>query len=225
MIQSLEDRFLNWRLDIEKKQEEQARQMKELKECVELLPHENDCLLTQVEKKRYLDKRAAQDSGQAQHPVFRDKGKNPIVLDDVDIPEDDELSSDNLPDPSPIKGNKDRSRKRHSHRLTFSNSNNDLFRRAMGRGHNRPNEAPGSVFTLPTDAILPMQSVYPAFGTGLTFYVSPTTAIRSPNDILSSPLGQHIIDYEPPLGFMMPTFAMFNGFGDPYDTCFIIIRQ
>ena len=48
-------------------------------------------------------------------------------------------------------------------------------------------------------------------------YMPPTVAIRGPNDILSSPLGQHILDYEPPRGFIMPTFIMFDGSSDPYD--------
>ena len=37
MIQSPEDKFLYWRQDMEKKQEEQARQMRELQDCVEHL--------------------------------------------------------------------------------------------------------------------------------------------------------------------------------------------
>ena len=35
--------------------------------------------------------------------------------------------------------------------------------------------------------------------------------------MLSSPLGQHILNYEPPRGFVMPTFTMFDDFNDPYD--------
>ena len=34
--------------------------------------------------------------------------------------------------------------------------------------------------------------------------------IRRPDDMLSSPIGQHILDYEPPRGF-------FDGSVDPYD--------
>ena len=48
----------------------------------------------------------------------------------------------------------------------------------------------------------------------------PTAMIRGPNDILSSPLGQHILDFEPPQGFIMPTFAMFDDSNDPYDHMF-----
>ena len=35
--------------------------------------------------------------------------------------------------------------------------------------------------------------------------------------MLSSPLGQHILNYEPPRGFVVSAFAMFNGSIDPYD--------
>ena len=35
--------------------------------------------------------------------------------------------------------------------------------------------------------------------------------------MLSSPLGQHIFGYEPPRGFFIPPFAMYDGFFDPYD--------
>ena len=35
--------------------------------------------------------------------------------------------------------------------------------------------------------------------------------------MLSSPLGQHILNYKPPRGFVMPAFTMFDGSNDPYD--------
>ena len=35
--------------------------------------------------------------------------------------------------------------------------------------------------------------------------------------MLSSLLGQHILDYEPPHGFVIPLFAMYECFSDPYD--------
>ena len=35
--------------------------------------------------------------------------------------------------------------------------------------------------------------------------------------MLSSPLGQHILDYEPPRGFIIPPFAMYDDSFDPYD--------
>ena len=38
--------------------------------------------------------------------------------------------------------------------------------------------------------------------------------------MLSSPLGQHILDYEPPLGFVIPQFSMYDDSSDPYDHMF-----
>ena len=38
--------------------------------------------------------------------------------------------------------------------------------------------------------------------------------------MLSSPLGQHILDYEPPRGFIILAFATFDGSADPYDHMF-----
>ena len=59
--------------------------------------------------------------------------------------------------------------------------------------------------------------VHPAFGVGPTFYMPPTTLIRRPEGMLSSPLGQHILDYEPSRGFVIPYFSMFDGSANPYD--------
>ena len=62
-----------------------------------------------------------------------------------------------------------------------------------------------------------MSFVHPAFGIGLAFYMLLIALIRRHDDMLSSPLGQHILDYEPPRGFVISTFTMFDGFVDPYD--------
>ena len=53
--------------------------------------------------------------------------------------------------------------------------------------------------------------------TALTPYMQLVAMIRSPEDILSSPLGQHILDHEPSHEFVIPTFTMFGGSTDPYD--------
>ena len=70
---------------------------------------------------------------------------------------------------------------------------------------------------LPLGTLPPAPPVHPAFGTTPTFYVPPTALILRPNDMLSSPLGQHILEYEPPCGFVIPAFTMFDGLVDPYD--------
>ena len=69
----------------------------------------------------------------------------------------------------------------------------------------------------PIGTIPPMQLLHPAFGTRLTFYMPPAPFIRGPDDMLSSSLKQHILDYEPPHGFFIPSFTMFDGSIDPYD--------
>ena len=50
--QSLEDQFLHWRQDMETKQEEQAKQMVELRKCVDHLQQENDRLRHRLEEDR-----------------------------------------------------------------------------------------------------------------------------------------------------------------------------
>ena len=70
---------------------------------------------------------------------------------------------------------------------------------------------------VPNDTMPPMRPMHLAFDAGPTFYTQPTALIRGLNDIHSSPLGQHILSYEPPRGFFIPVFTMFNGSNDPYD--------
>ena len=45
----------------------------------------------------------------------------------------------------------------------------------------------------------------------------PFTTVQGPEDMLSSPLGQHILSYEPPRGFVILPFAMYDGSSNPYD--------
>ena len=70
---------------------------------------------------------------------------------------------------------------------------------------------------LPTGIIPPIPLVHPTFSTGPTFYMPPVALIRGLDNMLSSPLRQHILDYEPPYGFVILAFAMFDGSSDPYD--------
>ena len=43
------------------------------------------------------------------------------------------------------------------------------------------------------------------------------TAVRELEDMMSSPLGQHNLSYEPPRGFVIPPFFIYDGSSDPYD--------
>ena len=45
----------------------------------------------------------------------------------------------------------------------------------------------------------------------------PAAPIWGPGDMLSLLLGQHILEYEPPCGFAILAFTMFDGSIDPYD--------
>ena len=70
---------------------------------------------------------------------------------------------------------------------------------------------------LPAGMMPPMRLVHPAFCTRLTFYMLPAALIQKPDDMIYSPLGQHILDYEPPRGFVISAFTTFDGSTDPYD--------
>ena len=41
--------------------------------------------------------------------------------------------------------------------------------------------------------------------------------VQGTYDMLSSLLGQHILDYEPPRRFVFPPFSMYDDFSDPYN--------
>ena len=99
--QSLEDQFLGWRQDMEMKQEEQAKQMVELRNCVDHLQQENDRQWALLEEDRSEN---ARGSSHLVPPVKQNKGKEPISG-DSNAAADDELSSGSspLPDLSPLK--------------------------------------------------------------------------------------------------------------------------
>ena len=59
--------------------------------------------------------------------------------------------------------------------------------------------------------------MYQPFGATPAQQMIFSSAVRGPQDMLSTPLGQHILDYDPPRGFSIPPFAMYDGSSDPYD--------
>ena len=59
--------------------------------------------------------------------------------------------------------------------------------------------------------------MYPPFGAAPIPQMFVPSVVRGPQDLLSTPLGQHILDYDPPRGFSIPPFAMYDGSFDPYD--------
>ena len=70
---------------------------------------------------------------------------------------------------------------------------------------------------LPTGMIPQIPFIHPAFGTKPAFDMPLVALIRILDDMLFLPLGQHIFDYEPPRGFVIPAFATCNGSVGPYD--------
>ena len=75
----------------------------------------------------------------------------------------------------------------------------------------------GTRRALPLGMLPPTPPAHPAFGTAPTYYLPPTTLIRRPDDMLSSPLGQPILDYEPPRWFVILAFTTFDGATGPYE--------
>ena len=203
MNQSLEDQFLHWRQDMERKQEEQARQMKELIGQAEHLRCKSDQLRAQIEKNRKDEQANDRDV----QPIARNKEKGLVVPNDVDTPADDELSSRSslsqnlLPAKNTRESIRTRSRKRPSPHHTFSDTVSGAshgVKKEAGTRQYRPGQALENPPILPSGTMPPMPPTHPAFGTTPTFYVPSTSLIRRPDDMLSSPLGQHILDYEPP---------------------------
>ena len=149
------------------------------------------------------------------------KGKEAVVPDDIDLPADDELSSGSslLPHRSPSpNAAEDYSRKRPPRRSSKSVS---VARRRMRREPSRDQRPPtparqyvlGRIGDLPR----PISTMY------LPFEASPApqtifaSVIRGPRDMLSTPFGQHILDYDPPRGFSIPPFSMYDDSSDSYD--------
>ena len=63
----------------------------------------------------------------------------------------------------------------------------------------------------------PVPLMYHPFGAAPAPQMIFSSVVRGPQDMLSTPLGQHILDYDPPRGFSIPPFAMYNGSSDPYN--------
>ena len=146
--------------------------MRELQDRIEHLQRENNRLRAQVEKKCDLGEKDVQDSSQAKHPTARNKGKESIILENIDTPTNDELSSGRSSGLSPAKFSKARSRQRHSHHPTFNNANGGTFcwaRRETVRGQNQPNGVTGNALELHSGVVPPKPPVYHAFRTSLCF--------------------------------------------------------
>ena len=154
-------------------------------------------------------------------PVKKNKGKEPIRSNDSDAVADDELSSGSSPLPNlpPPKNNVEaKLRKRpplHSSRSVSGIAHR--VRREFNRERRKSKHAPKNIPAWLGGVVPSISFRYPAFGAAPTPYMPPPTAVWGPHDMLSSPLGQLILSYEPPRGFVIPSFSMYDGSSYPND--------
>ena len=210
--QSLEDQFLRWRQKMEAKQEEQARQMAELQDHATRLQQENDHLRTRLEANQGKNIRGHTHPAP---PVQPSKGKEPILPSNSDPSANDKLSSNSSPllDLPPPQNNveaKRRSSQSVSGMLRRIRREVSRDKRYLKLGlENMPSRQGGMA--------PPLQFIYHTTGAPPVLHLVSFPAVRGPKDMLSSPLGQHILSYKPPRGFAIPPFAMYDGSVDPYD--------
>ena len=112
------------------------------------------------------------------HPITRNKGKEPVIPDDVDTPANDELSLGNSPSLSlsPTKNaqesTKAKSHKKPLHHLPFNDVISGASRRArreVGRRQNQPYQALRNASVFFVGMMPPLSFVHPAFGMESTF--------------------------------------------------------
>ena len=213
-----EDQFLLWRQELETRQKDQARQVTELRVQANQLWEENERLRTQLEANRAEQSR---EPSRPFPPSRLGKSKGIAAPYDIDLLADDELSSDSSPlphrSPSPNAAEA-HSRKRPPSQPSRSIS---IARRRMRREPSRgqrpltpvPQYAPNRAEVFPP----PGPSIHPPYGVAPVQQMITPSAAREPLDMLSTPLGQHILDYDPPCGFSISPFSMYDGSSDPYD--------
>ena len=192
--------------------------MAELRERGDHLQQENDCLRTCLESSRPGN---PQGIAQNEPLALVNKGKEPVLPDHSDHQADDELSSDSSPLPRrspPLSNVEAESRKRPPRQSSRAMSRTRCrIRKEDSRDRPRSQLAPEHISTL-FGGISPsfLHARYPP-GALPAPHAALYPPAQGPYDMLSSPLGQHILDYEPPRGFAIPPFSMYDGSSDPYD--------
>ena len=201
--------------------------MTELQEHTDYLQQENERLRTRLETNR-----ADNLQGAAQHVTLTraNKGKEPALPDHNDHSADEEFSSHSSPLPrrSPPQSNAEaESRKRPPHQSSRAMSGG-RHRIPKEDSRDRPrSELAPEHFTTRFGGTAPpfLPAQYP-FGALPAPHAAPYPPVRGPYDTLSSPLGQHILDYEPPRGFVISPFAVYDGSSYPYMIiCCTLIRK
>ena len=179
---------------------------------------ENEHLRTQLEVGRIEQ---SQEPTRPFPPSRPGKGKEVVAPDTIDLPVDGELSSGSSPlprrSPSP-NATEAQSRKRAPRR---SNRSISVTRRQVRREPSRDQRPPTPAHQYVPNRARgfppPVPSMYPPFGAAPAPQLIFSSTVRGPQDMLSTPLGQRILDYNPPRGFSIPPFAMYDGSSDPYD--------
>ena len=205
---------------MEAKQEEQARKMAELHEHLNRLQQKNERLRTRLETNRGHNSKGPVRSAPPAQP---NKGKEPILMGESDPPADDELSSGSSPllARSPPQNNVEaESKKRPTRRSSrFVSGACRPVRRETSRDRRHSELAPEYMPIRPRGMAPQFSPVHHPFGVASAPFLVSFLDVRGLEDMLSSPLGLHILSYEslPPRGFVMPSFAMYDGSTDSYD--------
>ena len=219
----IEDQFLRWRQDMERKLDDQARQMTDLRLLSERLQQENNRLLerehARLQERQSGDENPRDDprgSGNPSPLPIRRKGKEPALQADPDTLADDELSSGNSPLPghSAVRLTGGASRGPPPITNPRAGTRRNASRhpgRSTSRAHYRPERERGHdpIAQPPTEAPFYLPSAPPT--------EHHTLPPRGHRRMLSSPFGRHIMEYDPPRGFTVPPFVRFDGSSDPYD--------
>ena len=138
-----------------------------------------------------------------------------------DPPADNELSSGSSPllDRSPNQNNaKVESKKRPPRR--FSRSVSGAYRRVRRKASKdrRHSELTPEYLPVRLGGMAPQfPPVHHPFGAASVLHLVSFSAVWGLEDMLCSPLGPHILSYEPPRSFVMPSFAIYDGSTNPYD--------
>ena len=190
--------------------------MAELQEQANRLREENEHLRTRSEAGQ--DKQS-REPPRPFPPSRPGKGKEVVTPNDIDLPADDELSSGSSPLPrcSPSPNAAEAQSKKRPPRRSSRSVN--VARRRVWREPSRGQRPPTHQYVPDWAGGFPppIPSMYPPLGAAPAPRMIFSSAVRGPQDMLSTPLGQHILNYDPPRGFSIPPFAMYDGSSDPYD--------
>ena len=191
---------------------------------VELRKHTND-LQQENERLRTLLKTNQGDNskGPIHHAPLAhpNKGKEPIRMGESDPPAEDELSSDNSPllaRSLPQNNAEAESKKWPPRRSNQSVSGGrHQVRREASKDRRHSELAPEYMPIRPVAMAPQFLPMHHPFGVASAPHLVSFLVVRELEVMLSSPLGPHILSYEPPRDFVMQSFSMYNGSIDPYD--------